>query len=146
MAYQAKRKKLYTEDFELAEEDGKVIHTLHVRLDPDSVARNLSEKFLNLQKVQRNLQDSNVKENPEEALKAAGIAMVEILELIFGKEDAQTIIEFYSGRYFEMAVEVLPFIYGVVPTIREMAQENRKDMASKYNRKMRRTHRFFGGA
>jgi len=32
MAYQAKRKQLYTEDFELTEENGTVVHRLHVEL------------------------------------------------------------------------------------------------------------------
>lgn len=48
MAYQAKRKKIYEEEFQLTEADGTVVHTLHVSLDTDSMVKKLSEKQLAL--------------------------------------------------------------------------------------------------
>ena len=48
MAYKAKRKKIYEEDFLLTEEDGTVVHTLHVALDADSMVKKLSEKYVAL--------------------------------------------------------------------------------------------------
>ena len=116
MAYQAKRKQLYTEDFELTEENGTVVHRLHVELDPDSMAVRLSEKHMEV----------------------VGRAVTDILEAVFGRDNAKIIAEFYNGRYFEMCREVMPFVTGVViPEIRKIAQENKKTIAAGYNRKQR---------
>jgi hypothetical protein len=137
MAYQVKRKKLYTEDFELAEEDGRIIHTLHVSLDPDSMAVKLSEKHAALVRA---LQDINqVKEKSDGALETIGNAVTDILEAVFGLEDAKTIIDFYQGRYIEMCREVIPFVTDVmVPQVRNLARENKQSIVSGYNRKQRR--------
>lgn len=137
MAYQAKRKKLYTEDFELTEEDGRVIHTLHVSLDPDSMAVKLSEKHAALVRA---LQDINqMKEENTGALEKIGNAVTDILEAVFGQEDAETIIDFYQGRYIEMCKEVIPFVTDVVvPQVRSLARENKQSIIAGYNRKQRR--------
>lgn len=137
MAYQAKRKKLYTEDFELAEEDGRVIHTLHVSLDPDSMAVKLSEKHAALVRA---LSDINqMKEENTGALEKIGNAVTDILEAVFGQEDAETIIDFYQGRYIEMCKEVIPFVTDVVvPQVRNLARENKQSIIAGYNRKQRR--------
>lgn len=137
MAYQAKRKKLYTEDFELTEEDGRVVYTLHVSLDPDSMAVRLSEKHAALVRA---LQDvSQAKENSDGALEKIGNAVTDILEAVFGKQDAKTVIDFYQGRYIEMCKEVIPFVTDVVvPQVRNLARENKQSIISSYNRKQRR--------
>ena len=139
MAYQAKRKKLYTEEFELIEEDGTVVHSLHVALDPDSMAKNLSEKHMALVKVMQEMKDVNVKSAPGEALETMGTAVIDILEAVFGVDNAAIIVEFYNNRYVEMCTEVMPFVTGtVIPEVRRMAQENKKAIAAGYNRKQRR--------
>lgn len=137
MAYQAKRKKLYTEDFELTEEDGRVIHTLHVSLDPDSMAVKLSEKHAALVRA---LQDINqMKEENTGTLETIGNAVTDILEAVFGQEDAETIIDFYQERYIEMCKEVIPFVTDVVvPQVRSLARENKQSIIAGYNRKQRR--------
>lgn len=137
MAYQAKRKKLYTEDFELTEEDGRVIHTLHVSLDPDSMAVKVSEKHAALVRA---LQDINqTKENSDGVLEKIGNAVTDILEAVFGQQDAKTVIDFYQGRYIEMCREVIPFVTDVVvPQVRNLARENKQSIIAGYNRKQRR--------
>lgn len=142
MAYQAKRKGIYTEDFELTEEDGTVVHTLHVALDPDNMARKLSEKHLELARALRDVQDvrqGSTEEEKARGLEVLGRAVTDLLEAVFGPEDAETIIGFYDGRYVEMCREVVPFITGVViPKVREMARDNRKAVLNSYNRSQRR--------
>lgn len=139
MAYQAKRKKLYTEDFELAEEDGTVIHTLHVALDPDSMAKKLSEKHMALVKALQDVKAIDVQTVPGEALEAVGAAVKDILEAVFGVDDTGKIMGFYDNRYMEMCTEVMPFVTTtVIPAVRRMAQENKKVIAAGYNRKQRR--------
>lgn len=139
MAYQAKRKKLYTEDFELAEEDGTVVHTLHVALDPDSMVKKLSEKHTALVRVLQEVQGIDARQNPSTALETVGNAVADILEAVFGTEEARVIMDFYDGRYTEMCTEVIPFVTAtVIPEVRKLAQENKKAIAAGYNRKQRR--------
>lgn len=140
MAYQAKRKNIYTEDFELTEEDGTVVHTLHIAIDPDSMAKKLSVKQIDLVNAMNGIKDMNVTEEPEQALEKLGMVVTDIIEAVFGSEGAAVIIEFYQGRYIEMCQEVVPFITGIViPKVRKMAQGNKKQTAAAYNRKS-----FFG--
>lgn len=139
MAYQAKRKAVYTEEFELVEEDGTMFCTLHVTLDPDSVVTRLSEKHIALVEALQNVR--NVKQTSSEEEKARGVeilghAVVDILEVVFGKEDTEIITDFYSNRYIEMCQEVIPFVTGVViPQVRKMARENRKQIMAQYRHK-----------
>ena len=44
MAYQAKRRKRFIENFELADENGEVVETLRVSLDADDTLRDSSLK------------------------------------------------------------------------------------------------------
>lgn len=135
MAYQAKRRKTYEEDFQLVDEHGKVVRTLKVSLDADSMVGKLSEKHVALVRTLKDVQ--NVQD--DNALSVLGNAVVEILEAVFGKEDAETILEFYDNKYVEMCQEVMPFITGVViPEVRKIAQANKKQVLSQYNRKQRR--------
>lgn len=135
MAYQAKRRKTYEEDFQLVDEHGKVVRTLKVSLDADSMVGKLSKKHVALVRTLKDVQ--NVQD--DNALSVLGNAVVEILEAVFGKEDAKTILEFYDNKYVEMCQEVMPFITGVViPEVRKIAQANKKQVLSQYNRKQRR--------
>lgn len=142
MAYQAKRKGIFTEDFELTEEDGAVVHTLHVALDPDNMAKKLTEKHLELVRALRDVQgvrQSSSEEDKARSLEVLGRTVTDLLEAVFGPEDAETIIRFYNGRYVEMCREVVPFITGVViPKVRKMARDNRKAVLNSYNRSQRR--------
>ena len=112
MAYQAKRKQLYTEDFELTEENGTVVHRLHVELDPDSMAVRLSEKHMDLVRALDDVKRCNGNTTTEDGLEVVGRAVTDILEAVF--------------------------VTGVViPEIRKIAQENKKTIAAGYNRKQR---------
>ena len=139
MAYQAKRKKLYTEDFELTEEDGTVVHTLHVALDPDNMAKKLSEKYTALVKALQEVQGINAQKDPGAALETVGNAVTDILEAVFGADDTRVIVEFYNGHYMEMCTEVMPFVNAtVIPAVRRIARAHKKVVAAGYNRKQRR--------
>ena len=136
MAYQAKRKKVYEEEFLLTEEDGTVIHTLHVSLDADSMVKKLSEKQLDLIHALKDVQEAKA---DEEGIEKLGNAVIDVIEAVFGKEDAKTILEFYDHRYIELCQEVVPFITGeVIPKVRKIAAQNKKNTLSQYNRKQRR--------
>lgn len=139
MAYQAKRKKLYREEFQLVDENGTIAKRFFVELDPDVVAPELSKKHLSFIRASEKAKKIDVNESPEEALELVGSITTDILQVVFGTENAQYIVDFYQGRYIEMVREVLPFVFQVViPELRKMAQENRAAIVASYNRKQRR--------
>ena len=138
MAYQAKRRKIYEEDFELLDENGNVVHSLRVSLDADSMVAKLSEKHVALVNALQNVQNAKNTAG-EDAITVLGNTVIDILEAVFGKDDAKTIIDFYDNRYIEMCQEVMPFVTGtVIPEVRKISQANKKQVLSQYNRKQRR--------
>lgn len=141
MAYQAKRNKVFKEEFQLVDENGKIVKTIFVELDPSAVAQNLSRKYIDLQKALATV--NKAKQNKERMYETAGNAMKDILETVFGEEETKTIIEFYEERYIEMCKEVLPFVSEiVVPQVRKIEQENRANVIAGYNRRAKRAALF----
>lgn len=148
MAYQAKRKAAYTQDFELVDEKGNVVHRLLVALDPGSCIEKLNQKYIalvrtknELSKLEGAMQNGNFDENDEigKVYEMLGKASVDLIEAVFGSDDTKTILDFYNGRYTDMISEVAPFITNVViPDLRRITQENKKEILDKYNRKQRR--------
>lgn len=142
MAYQAQRHKRVHEELELLDDKGNVIHTLHVDLDADAMAKQLSEKHLALVQAQRNMvaTQQNVKDgDTDKALEVIGKTLIDLFEAVFGKDNTRIIIDFYDNRYIEMCQEVLPFVIQVViPRVRTVAQESRNKLMESYNRKQKR--------
>ena len=139
MAYQAKRRKTYEEEFQLVDDNGNVVHSLMVSLDVDSVAVRLSEKHMALVHALDSMKSVENKTD-DDKLTVLGNTVIDILEAVFGKEDTKIILDFYENKYLEMCQEVMPFVTNVViPEVRKMAQANKKHVLSKYNRKQRRT-------
>lgn len=146
MAYQAKRSKKYIEEFELVDENGEVAHRMQVKLDAAELIKNVNGKYLNLVKALAKTQAYSTgqltNDDAAEALDTLGSAMVDMLEVVFGQENARVIVDFYEGRYVEMAQEVFPFFTDVViPRCGEIIKENKAQIKSKYNHKK---HRLFG--
>lgn len=143
MAYKAKRSKLLKEDFELVDENDKVVHTLHVSLDADDMTVRIGRKYTALTKALAETTEAQRRaESAEDAVKnieTLGRAVADLLEAVFGPEGTQTIISFYEGRYIEMSREVLPFVSQcIIPRLVDLKKENQKAMRAKYNRKSRR--------
>ena len=144
MAYQAKRTSEYTQDFELVDESGRVVHSIKVALDPSSMVEKLSRQFVDLLKIREKVCDMQSDGANYYELKKAyeelGNSVIVILKSVFGDEDTKTILEFYRDRYNDIIQEVMPFIANVViPDVRRISQQNRKNNLQKYNRKQRRT-------
>lgn len=144
MAYQAKRRKRYIEDFELVDENGEVVKTLQVSLDADDMIVKLSRKRTALvhayQEAGNRKEGTESTEDYEKRLEMLGNAVVDLLEAVFGEEDTKTIVAFYENRYVEMCKEVIPFITQcVIPRCAKIKRENQKSILQSYNRKQRRT-------
>ena len=143
MAYQAKKHKRVQEDFELLDEEGKVVHTLHVELDADDVVVKISRKYTDLMRAYADTTGMEKKvssaEEANQRFEKLGRAVTDIIEAVFGKDDAATILDFYENRYVEMTKEVVPFITQVViPRCIKIRDENKKGILKGYNRKQRR--------
>lgn len=142
MAYQAQRHKRVQEVLELLDDKGNVNHTIHVDLDADVMAKQLSEKHIALVKAQRDMTavQQDVKEgNMDKAFEAIGNTLLDLFEAVFGKEDTKIIVDFYENRYIEMCQEVLPFVIQVIiPRVRAVAQESKAKVLQGYNRKHKR--------
>lgn len=143
MPYQAKRSKKYIEEFELVDENGEIAHHMEVKLDAAELIKNIHGKYLNLVKalgkIQKYSTEALTHEETTDAMEILGQAMVDMLQVVFGKENADIIVRFYEGRYVEMAQEVFPFFTDVVvQRCDEIIKAQREQIKSKYNRKRRR--------
>lgn len=142
MAYQARRNKRYEEDFELVDENGAVQHTLHVSLDADDMTVKINRKYVALTRALSETTEAKRKVETAKDLQGVfetlGNAMVDLLQAVFGEENAKILLDFYEDSYIEMSREVLPFISNVViPRMIEIRKDNQKALLGKYNRKQK---------
>ena len=142
MAYQAKRSKKYVEDFELVDAEGNIKHTLHISLDADDMTVKINRKYVALTRALSETTESKRKVETAEDLQGVfetlGNAMVDLLQAVFGEENAKILLDFYEDSYIEMSREVLPFISNVViPRMIEIRKDNQKALLGKYNRKQK---------
>ena len=142
MAYQAKRSKKYVEDFELVDAEGNIKHTLHISLDADDMTVKINRKYVALTRPLSETTEAKRKVETAEDLQGVfetlGNAMVDLLQAVFGEENAKILLDFYEDSYIEMSREVLPFISNVViPRMIEIRKDNQKALLGKYNRKQK---------
>lgn len=142
MAYQAKRSKKYVEDFELVDAEGNIKHTLHISLDADDMTVKINRKYVALTRTLSETTEAKRKVETAEDLQGVfetlGNAMVDLLQAVFGEENAKILLDFYEDSYIEMSREVLPFISNVViPRMIEIRKDNQKALLGKYNRKQK---------
>lgn len=142
MTYQAKRSKKYVEDFELVDAEGNIKHTLHISLDADDMTVKINRKYVALTRALSETTEAKRKVETAEDLQGVfetlGNAMVDLLQAVFGEENAKILLDFYEDSYIEMSREVLPFISNVViPRMIEIRKDNQKALLGKYNRKQK---------
>lgn len=134
MSFKLKRFKK-TESLELVNEEGVTEKVITVRLDKAGLAMKVSKKYVEIQRLQAMAEKARGKENAEELVTKLGQTVIDFFEIIFGEEDTKAILEFYEGNYIEMALEVMPFIQEkVLPTVRAIAQQNRRTAMTSYLR------------
>lgn len=142
MAYQAKRSKKYVKDFELVDAEGNIKHTLHISLDADDMTVKINRKYVALTRALSETTEAKRKAETAEDLQGVfetlGNAMVDLLQAVFGEENAKILLDFYEDSYIEISREVLPFISNVViPRMIEIRKDNQKALLGKYNRKQK---------
>ena len=105
------------EDLHL-EDNGKTLD-LHVDLNVDGIL----QRYAAASKALVDAQKAASQGLTEERVQALGEAILGIFEVVFGKEQAQKLVDFYDGAYTEMLADVAPFINDVVaPKINEAQQ------------------------
>lgn len=139
MAYQAKKRKRFVENFELIDENGNLFKTLHVELDADDMVAKINRKYTALCNVLNETTEikrkSQSNEEIQNCIETLGNAVIQLFEAVFGVEDATTIVDFYDNRYIEMCNEIVPFITKVViPRIYSIKKQNQKNILKPYNR------------
>lgn len=144
MAYQAKRLKKVIEEFELVDENGIVVEQLHVELDAGKMAEKINGKYIALIRAQADATKIHAGINSNEEVQNGyvrlGVAVTDMIEAVFGAEDTAKILAFYEKDYIVMTREVIPFISSIViPKLRDVAQQNKRQVLSQYNRKQRRS-------
>ena len=87
MAYQARRRKRFTETFELLNEEDEVVQTLFVDLDADSIVAKLNRKYADLTRALADTtkakRDAQNNEEIAAAFEALGKATVDLFEAVF---------------------------------------------------------------
>jgi len=147
MAYKVSREKpFFVEDLELVDSiTGKVVKTISVRLNPDSVVEKISRSYIELVKTQQQLPQlsTGIEQGKlADAYEKLGLAVIRLFESVFGEADTRAIVTFYESNYTEMIKQVTPFIIDVaLPQIKKMSHQNKQDILALYNRKTRRSIR-----
>ena len=147
MAYKVSREKpFFVEDLELVDSiTGKVVKTISVRLNPDSVVEKISRSYIELVKTQQQLPQlsTGIEQGKlADAYEKLGLAGIRLFESVFGEADTRAIVTFYESNYTEMIKQVTPFIIDVaLPQIKKMSHQNKQDILALYNRKTRRSIR-----
>ncbi len=72
----------------------------------------------------------------EADLAQLGQAIVDMMEILLGKENTAVILAFYENNYAEMMIEVLPYLEEViVPQMTKAADDKKKELRKKYGRR-----------
>ena len=122
------RTKKLEDTIELVNESGGS-ETLRVSLDLDTVARDFLQKyntFTATHRKLRELQKQKKTANFDQVAALYGSVVIDLLELVFGKENASKILAFYENSYFEMVQQIMPYITErVLPEIREALKQQK---------------------
>lgn len=128
--YTLRQSALFSDEIELAKNDGtSEFITINLNITPDLVKeyRKLQLQYIDYQK--------KTAENPKDvvAIEKAGEVIVGILALLFGKENAEKIINFYSDDYIQMMVNLYPYIENtLVPRLNEIIRQRKHDLKRKF--------------
>lgn len=127
--YTLRQSALFSDEIELAKNDGtSEFITINLNITPDLVKeyRKLQLQYIDYQK--------KTAENPKDvvAIEKAGEVIVGILALLFGKENAEKIINFYSDDYIQMMINLYPYIENtLVPRLNEIIRQRKHDLKRK---------------
>ena len=121
--YQITRKNRIKEELQLCHADGTVALSVDVDLNVDAIAARVNKAYEMLGMAQNALQKAP---NSPEALDAYGTAAIAVCNVIFGEDDAGTIVAFYENNWTEMLLGIFPFINNEIMPKIQAASADRK--------------------
>nr|DAM21153.1 MAG TPA: hypothetical protein [Caudoviricetes sp.] len=150
MAYQVGRSRKIRESLELVDDNGNVVTTVYTDIDADKIAKEFNKRvnaIIRAEIAAKSLPKSGEitamtteqAEAANAAVQSYGEAVINLFQLIFGDEGTQTILDFYDNAYFEMSMQVFPFILDVVkPRIEDSVRKMQERAKQNYvtSRKM----------
>lgn len=117
--YTIKRRQRFTDTLRIEGEAGNTLD-LSVDLDIGAVSGRVWKRYETLCIVYEQLQKAP---SDVEKQKAVGAAIVELMNMIFGEEQTEKIIEFYGGNAVELLVDLMPYLTDeVYPRLKEASQ------------------------
>ena len=144
MAYQVGRSRKIRESLELVDDNGNVVTTVYTDIDADKIAKEFNKRvnaIIRAEIAAKSLPKSGeitamTTEQAEAAnasVQSYGEAVINLFQLIFGDEGTQTILDFYDNAYFEMSMQVFPFILDVVkPRIEDSVRKMQERAKQNY--------------
>ena len=144
MAYQVGRSRKIRESLELVDDNGNVVTTVYTDIDADKIAKEFNKRvnaIIRAEIAAKSLPKSGeitamTTEQAEAAnasVQSYGEAVINLYQLIFGDEGTQTILDFYDNAYFEMSMQVFPFILDVVkPRIEDSVRKMQERAKQNY--------------
>lgn len=150
MAYQVGRSRKIRESLELVDDNGSIVTTVYTDIDADKIAKEFNKRvnaIIRAEIAAKSLPKSGEitamtteqAEAANAAVQSYGEAVINLFQLIFGDEGTQTILDFYDNAYFEMSMQVFPFILDVVkPRIEDSVRKMQERAKQNYvtSRKM----------
>lgn len=133
MAYQIKRADRLIETLEFVSRSGDVAMQIDVNIEISRIASHYRAHWIKVVEAQKKFADGD---NPEQALEALGVAVIETYNLIFGEGPTAKMLEFFEGDYEEMLEQTLPFVRDIVmPSIQQYTEQKVRSLKAKYKRK-----------
>lgn len=102
---------------------------IDVKLNLTKTLTAFEKSFRKLQLVQIEIQKGSTD------FKKMGDAILDVFEIVFGKEDSAKMINFYVGDYTTLLIDVYPFIINVVfPAFEKAKKQRQKEIKQRVNR------------
>ena len=140
MIYKTGRTKKITDTIELCDESGNVEKALVISLDIDTIALQLSSKYSDYVASSRRLKEAQNSGDKTKFISIAAVyyqTLIDLFEMVFGRENTEAILEFYEHRYLEMAQQLLPYVYmEVLPKIRKSVKQQKNSIKNIFKSKI----------
>lgn len=134
--FKLQRTKRIKDELALCDADGNTMKIIEVDFDADVMGQRFHQAWNNIIKAEQMIKGFETSSDPAEmsgAFDAYGNAVLEMIRLVFGDENAVIIADHYENRPTEMATEVYPFIMQVVlPQVKAAADEKTERLRSNY--------------
>lgn len=118
-----KREQRIKDTLPLENADGSVYAVIDIDIDIDSIIERYFEKEKEIKEAEIALHV----DNSDGALERYGMALMGLIEILFGKENSETILKFYEGKYSEMITNIVPMIIEEIAPKLMQARNSRID-------------------